>query len=420
MAAPRRKIVVIGGGFAGLACADALQDCDVVIFEARDRIGGRVWTTFWEDVPLEVGASWIHGIEGNPIRGLADRCGAKYQKWDKRLAVVKDGKAIGWPRSWDKAAAKIEELKGPSMRDALEAAKVKKVFGRLEDWEAIANSELVLEYGCDLEDLDVTNLLDDEFPGVDAVLEDGYSALAEKLRKGIRVRTIVRKIIDEEHRVVLHVKDANGEVTADLVVVPLGVLAHPGAIDFVPPLPQRKLDAIDGLKTGNLHKVYAEFPKPFWGDTNLDQVLRVGSKSHRFAWFIFLSRVYHTKRPILCAFNGGRMADDLEDLDDDHIIHALMDALHHTFPRVATIPRPTRFRVSRWRHDPFARGAYSYVPAGSDPSWRKVLAEPLDGGRIFFAGEATASDYPSTVHGAFLSGQRAAARLRYTLSVRTM
>lgn len=74
---------------------------------------------------------------------------------------------------------------------------------------------------------------------------------------------------------------------------------------------------------------------------------------------------------------------------------------------VANVPDPIGSLVTRWRADPFAQGSYSFLAKGSEPRDRDVLAAP-DNGRLFFAGEATDPDFPATVHGAVLSGQRAA------------
>ena len=76
----------------------------------------------------------------------------------------------------------------------------------------------------------------------------------------------------------------------------------------------------------------------------------------------------------------------------------------------ASVPEPTRAAVVRWSADPFARGSYSYVPIGARESDRDVLAAPV-GDRLFFCGEATMRNRAGTVHGAYLSGLRAAARL---------
>ena len=74
------------------------------------------------------------------------------------------------------------------------------------------------------------------------------------------------------------------------------------------------------------------------------------------------------------------------------------------------IPPPVDALITRWRSDPWARGSYSYVPPGSSYQRYAALGEPI-GGKLFFAGEATHVEFPSTVHGAFLSGIRAARQL---------
>lgn len=73
-------MLVIGAGLAGLAAAREItrRGHHVVVLEARDRIGGRIWTsTQWPDAPLDLGATWIHGVTGNPISDLADQLGAR-------------------------------------------------------------------------------------------------------------------------------------------------------------------------------------------------------------------------------------------------------------------------------------------------------------------------------------------------------
>ncbi|MDN3310912.1 FAD-dependent oxidoreductase [Microbacterium oryzae] len=74
------------------------------------------------------------------------------------------------------------------------------------------------------------------------------------------------------------------------------------------------------------------------------------------------------------------------------------------------LPRPERWLRSEWTSDPFSRGAVSFVPVGATPQQRAALAAPLEG-RVFFAGEATASDRPGSVLGAYDSGARAAAEV---------
>ncbi len=73
------KVIVIGAGISGLAAARTLADknISVMILEARNRIGGRMWTDSSLGVPLDLGASWIHGVNGNPITELAKKFNAE-------------------------------------------------------------------------------------------------------------------------------------------------------------------------------------------------------------------------------------------------------------------------------------------------------------------------------------------------------
>ena len=85
----RERIIVVGAGVAGLAAARALQDCcDVVVLEARDRLGGRVWTDHSLGVPVELGAVWIHRATNNVLTELADSYGCRHvASENKRLAL---------------------------------------------------------------------------------------------------------------------------------------------------------------------------------------------------------------------------------------------------------------------------------------------------------------------------------------------
>jgi len=86
-------------------------------------------------------------------------------------------------------------------------------------------------------------------------------------------------------------------------------------------------------------------------------------------------------------------------------VTCLMDCLRKMYGQ--KIPEPVGHLVTRWNQDPFSLGSYSYVPVGSKQSLRRQIGIPLKN-RVFFAGEATSQFFPATVHGAFLSGVRAA------------
>ncbi|MEM8863652.1 MAG: FAD-dependent oxidoreductase, partial [Chloroflexota bacterium] len=108
------KILVIGAGMAGLAAGRTLHDAghSVTVLEGRDRIGGRVWTSkLWPDAPIDMGASWIHGVRRNPINELADQISAPRLETDYDNGVLygSDGSLLP-DRAWNKYELYEEEI----------------------------------------------------------------------------------------------------------------------------------------------------------------------------------------------------------------------------------------------------------------------------------------------------------------------
>lgn len=131
----------------------------------------------------------------------------------------------------------------------------------------------------------------------------------------------------------------------------------------------------------------------------------------RGLFFQFWNATSVTHLPTLVAFVSGEAAHLLESMNDDDIVLAAMDALRKVFPRETNgLPKPVETIITRWSQDPFARGTYSFMARGSTGKDYDLLAEPV-GNTMFFAGEATMKNYPSTVHGAMLSGMRAATEI---------
>ena len=105
------------------------------------------------------------------------------------------------------------------------------------------------------------------------------------------------------------------------------------------------------------------------------------------------------------------MAEELEELSDEALIDLIMDSLKKMYGE--NVPKPVSYRITRWHSDPYSYGSYSYLPVDVKVNQRKRLAESIDN-KVFFAGEAASIYFPSTVHGAFLSGVRAAYEILQT------
>ncbi|CAE7388570.1 PAO4 [Symbiodinium microadriaticum] len=417
-AAGQPHVAIIGAGIAGLAAARQLagNGLRVTVLEARNRIGGRLWTDRSLGVPLDLGASWIHGTRGNPITTLARDLAQPLFEWDYEDAEIVD--LTGHQGRLESSLYKLEEaLKdlaslsagradGQSVRDAVAQLSKDRRFAQLSDVEVDALLVFLVEqeYATDSGALALSAL--DEggaFGGEDAILPRGYDRLAHGLAKGLDVRTAspVETVAYSPTGVSLQLRGQTVEADYVLVTVPLGVLKA-GDLAFSPPLPDRKRKAIDALGMGLLNKVYLTFAEPIPGLDVLN-LIRVSDRPQAFPFWVNLTEP--TGVPVLGVLNAGAFARELEHLSPGERLDAAQDALKTMAGD--DLPALKGGVSTAWASDPRALGSYSFLPAGSGFAEREHLAAPV-AGRVFFAGEATSSDYPATVHGAYLSGLDAA------------
>ncbi len=417
-------ILVVGAGTAGLAAASHLQQegYRVTVLEGRDRIGGRVWTsTALDGIPLDMGASWIHGLEENPLTPLAKQANVRMMGTDVNKTVVYTDTNTPVSDAEAEAASVLYESIIAEAKTAAEALGEDQSLGAVLDQIIAAhdltdrqlllltysiNSTIEQEYAADVKTLSAMSWQDDEeFDGGDVLFPDGYQWLPKMLANGltIELNTAIRSIAYEgQNGVTLTSEDGRTfEGDAVLVTVPLGVLKK-GVITFTPPLSEDKQTAIERLNMGVLNKVYLRFADVFW-DTDSDWIdYAAPEKGH---WSEFVNMAPVTNDAILLAFNAGEYGEAIEALTDEQIITEAMKALRTMYG--SDIPDPMAWSLTRWKSDPFAYGSYSSYGVGSSGKDREALAAPIDE-VLFFAGEATHEEHPSTVHGAYLSGMRAA------------
>ena len=269
------------------------------------------------------------------------------------------------------------------------------------------------EYAADVAELSLFHWDEgDEFDGEDVLFPGGYDQLVTRLAAGLTIHTgqPVERIQYDASGVTVQTAGRSYSADCAVVTLPLGVLQHAlqqGDLVFDPPLPAAKQAAIGRLGMGLLDKCYLRFPDAFWDQQDGAFHLLNVISAQKGRWEESLNIFQYTQAPILLCFNAATYARTLESQSDDAVVAGALQPLRAIYG--GDIPTPDAL-ITRWAEDPYARGSYSYLPVGAAPEDRDTLAAPV-GGRLFFAGEATNRQYPATVHGAWLSGLRAAAEV---------
>ncbi|KAI8233036.1 Vacuolar protein sorting-associated protein [Colletotrichum sp. SAR 10_99] len=268
-------------------------------------------------------------------------------------------------------------------------------------------------------DIDAGN----EFEGDHTMIVGGYQSVPRGLLHcptslDVRTKSPVDKIVyslEENGRATVHCEDGE-TVEADYVIstIPLGVLKQ-GNVTFEPPLPERKSEAINRIGYGVLNKVVLVYEEPFWDTqrhifgvlrdaTNRHSVNQRDYNSQRGRMFQWFNVTQTTGLPCLVALMAGEAGFDTQYNSNDNLIAEATGVLRSIFG--AKVPHPVEAIVTRWSADRFARGSYSSAGPDMQPGDYDAMARPI--GNLFFAGEHTIGTHPATVHGAYLSGLRAA------------
>jgi monoamine oxidase len=415
-------VAVIGAGMAGLAAARALADlgADVTVYEARARLGGRVHTShIWPDLPCDLGASWIHGPRGNPLTALAKKAGAQLIKtsYNSGISFLGADEASSPFDAWDwVGTAQEHAFDAPRDVSLMQAIKALPDYAALNTSEksalrAVIHRDIEHEYGGDWGALSARWLdAGRAFSGGDVLFARGFGQVVDHAAKGLRIQTGARAAqINARAKGGVDVVFEGGHVLrADgvVVTVPLGVLQG-GDLRFNPPLAPARQAAISALGMGLYNKVFLRFDRPL-DLPEVDWLEQLNPGDLAFSNWLNLKQVLGA--PAVLGFNAAQSAAEIESWGDGAVINAATSALRAMLGN--SFPAPIAAQITRWQADPLAHGSYSFHKLGAAKDTRDNLAGRDWDGQIVFAGEAASADYPSTVHGAYLSGLEGAKALR--------
>ena len=445
-------VIIVGAGIAGLTAAAELSQAGffVTILEARDRIGGRIFTQrdSIHQAPIELGAEFIHGHPPE-IWKLLKQSKIKTAEVKGDMWCTRDGKLS--PCNFFSAVDKIldamdDRQPDESFRNFLESHFRHKKMGAKQREAREHALEYVSGFNAADPALVSVHWLVQEMCADEAIEGDrafraanGYSDLIEIFQKQLAKRgvtiqtgTVVERIHWQANRAKVFVRDDAGKRTLTsprvLITLPLAVLkARPGdigAVQFDPPLPGEKLRAMKRLEMGKVIRIALRFQDRFWARIRPQggQSKTLSRMSFLFsqdAWFPTWWTTMPAKLPIIVGWAPFRCAEKLSGQSREFVIQRSLESLANVLSidlrELQDLLDGAFFHD--WQTDPFSRGAYSYAKVGADGA-QGALGRPLDN-TLFFAGEATdTSGHNGTVHGAMASGYRAAAQIRQSATQR--
>ncbi len=436
-------VIVVGAGVAGLTAAIDLarSGVSVSVLEARDRIGGRVYTRRVSgcDAPIELGAEFIHG-KPKEIWDLLEKNGKTIYE------VEGDGWCIS-PKGLEPCDffSDVEDILGKmndsspdeSFLDFLERCFPNRVGDPARDEARQHATGYVSGFNAADPALVGVHWLVQEMRAEETIegdrafrTENGYGDLLSILRRqikesGVSIRTnaIVERIDWGGGHAKVHLRDEQGKsslaASSVLISVPLGVLkaqpGTPGAIQFDPPLPAEKMHALGKLEMGEVIRVVLQFRERFWDKIrpfpgrNLEEMSFLFSRD---AWFPTWWTAMPRKYPIITGWAPFLAGRNLSGRDHAFVTQKACQTLARLLGVHVEVVEKSLVGAyfHDWQSDPFSHGAYSYGKIGAHEA-QVALAAPVRG-TLFFAGEATdSSGHNGTVHAAIASGYRAAVEI---------
>ena len=435
------RVGVIGAGVAGLQAAAVLarHDVDVTLYEATNRIGGRIKSEFPNlpgtagtlliDGPIELGADIIHGndnhfydnvrsftpltqlLSGNNKYIIEDQLLDSKQTEDrpeyKAYLSLKE-RLLATSNVSDRTVENFIGEVGRTREEELTNAEALANFRRLHRSAAyILRGEITHNYGLLSSDISISEYQHNERNNIGSTrkyrtthdpLFSSLTTVYSKISSNIRLNSAVQEINYSGDEIELKFRTLRSQFVDKLIIAtPISSFSQ---INFTPVLSEEKLQAISNIHLSPCVKIFMLFKERFWG--NLEGTM--------FPLLPFSRVVEHPNHNVLTFYAYGREADAVAQLDAAAIPQAL-SVLDRIYSQQVASANIQEAKVAVWStirsEESLIPGAFSYTTPGNF-SARSVLATPLDE-KLYFAGEAThTSGHAGTIHGAIETGYIAA------------
>jgi monoamine oxidase len=440
-------VIVIGAGISGLVVAEnlAAQQLNILILEAKNRIGGRIHPAQnASGYPFELGAMVLDNPgttnEASPLLHHLQRLNIKTAPLDSDNADMAGTNIFTLKKSltkyFDAANMRVKEAKEakeaskqtlPSLADVLMYKRDHLPKEGTQEFMARQMINAMIEHHTgatpahvSLQELLVPTELDNR----PLFVVGGYQRLVEDLiqraqtspnnnKVALRLNTAVKEVhYSTKDRTARVVTQQGKEYFAKSVVcaVPLGVLKKE-TLKFFPALSSEKQRAIQHMGVGYHNKIFLEFEKPFWPE----EVHFIFPGSHLINEWPEYINLFHfsNRKTVTLVANYYGQAGHFKDIPDDHLVKMALMPLTKLYGKKVS-PLKSAL-ITRWDVDQYAYGSYSYFGSHSNANTLDDIATPE--GCLYFAGEHTVSDH-STVSGAYKSGLRAALEVGTFLEAR--
>lgn len=296
-----QKIGIVGAGIAGLVAAHTLSaaGCDVHVIEARDRIGGRIWSDRSLGTACDLGASWLHGTDGNPLTEVTQAAGMRKVEFEASWVARKDGVRLAESElpKW------IDEISNYNNRAGTAA-------DTINAWAYMFTRD---------------------YSGAEILFPDGYDHILSQFEGPYEtaLNTEVTQIVYDKSGANIITSEASTRFDAVILTVPLGVLKS-GNIDFSPPLPDDKQGAIAKLGMGTLDKIYLQFDTVFW-DCEAHNILTPFTGFDPGFYNSWVNLFPITGKAMLLGFNGGPAALALSTKPDTELVSEARNVLYQAY-----------------------------------------------------------------------------------------